>query len=104
VRSAVIMSSRVLTPAASIALFCRAGMMAEESSTRKVMEFSRGLRPHQRGLRVSTMRCALWSILDTMKGPADGPGASSWPWLNTSGFSVMLRGCMPPANIPRHSA
>ena len=79
-------------------------MTAEASSTRKVIEFSRGLRPHQRGLRVSTMRCALRSILDTMNGPADGPGASSWPLLKTSGFAVMLRGCMPPANIPRHSA
>ena len=104
VRSAVTISSIVLTPAASIALFCSAGMTAEESSTRKVIELSRGLRPHQRGLRVNTIRCALWLILDTMNGPADGPGAFSWPLLKTSGFSVMLRGCMPPANIPRHSA
>src|SRR3984957_12754016 len=77
VRSAVTISSIVLTPAASMALFCRAGMTAEESSTRKVIEFSRGLRPHQRGLRVNTIRCALWLILDTMNGQAGGPGAFS---------------------------
>ena len=104
VRWAVTISSSVPTPAASIALFCSAGMTAEVSSTRKVMESSRGFVPHQRGLRVSTMRCAPRSIVDTMNGPADGPGASSWPLLKTSGFAVMLRGCIPPANIPRHSA
>ncbi len=64
------------------------------------MESSRGLRPHQRGLRVSTMRCAPWSILDTTNGPADGPGASSWPLLKTSGFVRHAAGLYPAGKHP----
>src|SRR3981189_3535899 len=75
VRWAVTMSSSEPTPAASISLFCSAGMIAEASSTRNVMESSLGLGPHQRGLRVSTMRCEARSSVDTTNGPADGPGA-----------------------------
>src|SRR5262249_49490329 len=51
-------------------------------------------------------RCAVRSSDDTMNGPADGPGRSSWPLLNTSGVAVMLLGnsMLFPANMPRHSA
>ncbi|CNJ58176.1 Uncharacterised protein [Mycobacterium tuberculosis] len=56
VRCAVTMSSREPTPAASMSLFRKAGMTADGSRTKNVMEFSRGVRPHQRGLRVSTIR------------------------------------------------
>ena len=40
-----------------------------------------------------------------MNGPADGPGRSSCPLLNTSGSDVMLLGSsmVLPANIPRQS-
>src|ERR1700677_397610 len=62
--------------------------------------------PHHFGVRVNTIRCVGRSSEDTMNGPADGPGESSWPLLNASGVEVMLLGSnIPlPANMPRHSA
>ena len=62
VRWAVTISSSVPTPAASIALFCRAGMTAAASSTRNVIESSRGLAPHQ--LRIAGQH-------DALRGPVD---------------------------------
>ncbi len=54
VRWAVTRSSSVPMPAASIALFCRAGRTAEASSPKNVMESSRGLVPHHFGDCAST--------------------------------------------------
>ena len=46
------------------------------------------------------MRCAVLSIVDTMNGPADGPGVRAGPVLKTSGFAVMLRGLDPAGEHP----
>ena len=90
---------------ASMVLFCNAGMRAASSSARKVKESSTGGAPHHFGLRVNVIRCAVRSTLETMNGPADGPGDCNCPLLNTSGVAVMLLGSsmVLPANMPRHS-
>src|SRR5262249_20020225 len=61
---------------------------------------------HHFGLWVNTIRCAVRSTLETMNGPADGPGPLSCPLLNASGVAVMLLGSsiVLPDNIPRRSA
>src|SRR5215212_5236675 len=66
---------------------------------------SRGAAPHHFELRFNVIRCPVRSRSVTMNGPADGPGRSSCPLLNTSGSAVMLLGSsiVLPANIPRHS-
>ena len=45
------------------------------SSTRNVIESSSGLAPHQRGLRVNTIRWAVRSIVETMNGPGRRAGS-----------------------------
>ena len=69
------------------------------------MVSSNGGVPHHFGLRFNVIRCAVRSRSVTMNGPAEGPGRSSWPLLNTSGSEVTLLGSsiVLPANIPRQS-
>src|SRR4029077_17631751 len=61
--------------------------------------------PHHLGLRANMIRCAPRSRLETMNGPADGPGLDSCPLLNTSGVAVELFGSSTvlPANMPFQS-
>ena len=103
VRCAVTMSSSVPTPAASMR--CSAGRGWGGVVEHQVGD---GVQQRRRAppSRVAGQHDALRvrSSVETMNGPADGPGPLSWPLLKTSGFAVMLRGSILPANIPRHSA
>src|ERR1700753_3106671 len=70
------------------------------------MVLSRGVAPHHLGLRDRVIRCAVWSMLVMMNGPAEGPGWVSWALLNASGVSVILlvNSIVCPENMPFHSA
>ena len=70
------------------------------------MVSSRGGVPHHFGLRVNVIRCAVGSIAEMMKGPADGGGPLRKPLLKASGVAVTDFGnSMPlPAKMPFQSA
>ncbi|SLI34778.1 Uncharacterised protein [Mycobacteroides abscessus subsp. abscessus] len=62
-----------------------------------------GVSPHQRGLRLNTIRCWARSISVTMNGPPETRGASRSRFSNASGVSFVAFGYSG-LNNPCHSA